>query len=241
MTLEIIKPVIICTYAFMLSENEKRKRFDKATHHWICLLRSPNGEDLSYFIKKVVFKLHDSFTEPVRICETAPFQIEECGWGEFEIGLTVTFVESSEKSVEIYHPLRLYPSLATAPGGSQAAAHVSASAGSNRPVAHETYDEIVISNPRPEFYNMVMNGPPKVPPPPHQLQNCFGTFDEADELKPLYEASSIIQCHIAQLKNQLTTLCTDYRQLMQANTPSLDQITPGGGEQITPGGGEFVK
>lgn len=35
------------------------------THKWKVYVRGVN-EDLSFFIKKVVFKLHDSFSEPTR-------------------------------------------------------------------------------------------------------------------------------------------------------------------------------
>ena len=36
------------------------------THRWVTFVRGPNNEDISYFIKKVVFTLHPSFQNPVR-------------------------------------------------------------------------------------------------------------------------------------------------------------------------------
>ena len=36
------------------------------THAWTLFVRGVHGEDISYFIKKVVFKLHESFPNPLR-------------------------------------------------------------------------------------------------------------------------------------------------------------------------------
>jgi YEATS domain-containing protein 4 len=37
-----------------------------ASHKWTVYLRGIENEDLSYFIEKVSFKLHESFSEPTR-------------------------------------------------------------------------------------------------------------------------------------------------------------------------------
>jgi hypothetical protein len=34
------------------------------THKWMCYIRGVKGEDISYFVKKVVFNLHPSFPNP---------------------------------------------------------------------------------------------------------------------------------------------------------------------------------
>jgi YEATS domain-containing protein 4 len=36
------------------------------THKWALYLRGYNNEDISYYVKKVVFKLHESFVNPNR-------------------------------------------------------------------------------------------------------------------------------------------------------------------------------
>ena len=46
---------------------------------WTVYVRGIENEDLSYFIKKVVFYLHDSYTEPIRVIESAPFELTEEG------------------------------------------------------------------------------------------------------------------------------------------------------------------
>jgi len=38
-----------------------------------------------------------------------PFEVTEQGWGEFEIGLKVYFVDPNEKVLHLSHFLRLYP------------------------------------------------------------------------------------------------------------------------------------
>lgn len=46
---------------------------------WTVYIRGIENEDLSYFIKKVVFHLHESYTEPVRVIENGPFELTEEG------------------------------------------------------------------------------------------------------------------------------------------------------------------
>lgn len=36
------------------------------THKWTVCVRGVNGEDVSYFIKKVQFKLHETYSNPLR-------------------------------------------------------------------------------------------------------------------------------------------------------------------------------
>ena len=50
---------------------QEKRRHNDMTHKWTCLLRSPDGEDISYFIKKVVFELDPSFVNPRRSKRTA--------------------------------------------------------------------------------------------------------------------------------------------------------------------------
>lgn len=74
------------------------KKGENYTHRWICYVRGYNNEDLSYLIKKVVFKLHSSFQNPIKgtfylMLEVLkpPFEIQEVGWGEFEIMIQIHF------------------------------------------------------------------------------------------------------------------------------------------------------
>lgn len=42
-------------------------------------------------VKRVVFQLHPSFNNPMRVIESPPFELTECGWGEFEIAISLFF------------------------------------------------------------------------------------------------------------------------------------------------------
>lgn len=66
-------------------------------------------DDLSQFIRKVTFKLHDSYPNPIRTVDKAPFEITETGWGEFVILIKIFFIpEAGEKPIQIPHALRFH-------------------------------------------------------------------------------------------------------------------------------------
>jgi transcription initiation factor TFIID/TFIIF subunit len=44
---------------------------------------------------KVTYHLHPTFANPVRAIKKPPFKIEEQGWGEFELGVSFTFVDKA--------------------------------------------------------------------------------------------------------------------------------------------------
>lgn len=44
---------------------------------------------------KVTYHLHPTFANPVRSLKKSPFKIEEQGWGEFELGITLSFVDKA--------------------------------------------------------------------------------------------------------------------------------------------------
>ena len=50
------------------------------------------SKDISYFIEKVEFKLHESFASPVRVYRQPPYEVTETGWGEFAVGITIWFI-----------------------------------------------------------------------------------------------------------------------------------------------------
>lgn len=43
-----------------------KKNEDQHTHKWTVYVRGINNEDISYFIKSVTFRLHESFAQPNR-------------------------------------------------------------------------------------------------------------------------------------------------------------------------------
>lgn len=63
-----------------------------ATHEWRVYFNASNKEDESILknaIESVHFKLHPDFATPLRSVATAPFVVNEEGWGEFDIEVTL--------------------------------------------------------------------------------------------------------------------------------------------------------
>lgn len=125
------------------------------THRWTIFLRDPNGEDLSKIIKKVIFKLHDTYHNPSRSIESPPFEVTETGWGEFEITLRVFFVnEASEKNLLLYHHLKLHP---YGPGSENIAP-------GTQPVESYIYDEFVFNEPTEAMFELLTAKPGAILP-----------------------------------------------------------------------------
>lgn len=58
-----------------------------------------NNEDMSSYVKKVHFKLHESYNNPNRIVTKPPYELTETGWGEFEIVIKIYFHDPNERPV----------------------------------------------------------------------------------------------------------------------------------------------
>lgn len=88
---------------------------DGHTHEWTVYVRPYLNENINTWIKKVHFRLHDSYENPTRVVENAPFEICESGWGEFEIVIKIFFQDTNERPVSIifsylfFIMLPLYP------------------------------------------------------------------------------------------------------------------------------------
>ena len=135
MTEIVIKSLIYGSIAFYLG----KKAEEFISHRWCVYVRGVHNEDISYFIKEVHFTLHPSFKDNVRKLSKFPFEVYECGWGEFDIKINIFFQEESLKPVEIIHSLKLYPTQS----------HAALSA--KKPVVSENYEEIIFVNPKKAF------------------------------------------------------------------------------------------
>jgi len=125
-----------------------------------CRTDSVGGaDDISYFIKRVSFKLHETYPNPNRNIDKPPFEVSETGWGEFEIQIRITFVaEANEKPISFYHHLKLHPWNAPPPSEEQTPA------ASSVPLADAVhawqYDEIVFTDPPRPFLDTLLANPP---------------------------------------------------------------------------------
>ncbi|KAJ3568763.1 hypothetical protein NP233_g5502 [Leucocoprinus birnbaumii] len=166
--LSIFRPIIYGNTATALSEKDRQALpYADHTHKWTVAVRSaasaPNSDivggadDISHFIKRVTFKLHDTYANPSRNIDKPPFEVSETGWGEFEIQIRITFVaESGEKAMTLYHHLKLHPWAAAGepeiPPLEVAIKH--------GPVHSWQYDEVVFNDPFQNFLNILTAHPP---------------------------------------------------------------------------------
>ncbi|TFK43884.1 yeats family protein [Crucibulum laeve] len=166
--LSIFRPIIYGNTATVLTQKERETLpSPDHTHRWTVAVRSaasaPDSEqvggadDLSYFVKRVTFKLHDTYTNPTRNIDKPPFEVSETGWGEFEIQIRIAFIsESGEKPMLLYHHLKLHPW--TASGDPEIPPlDVAIKQG---PVHSWQYDEIVFNDPYQNFLNLLTSHPP---------------------------------------------------------------------------------
>jgi len=125
----IVKPIIFgnTSQAFPKAREE-----DGHTHAWTVYLKSYENEDMSVFIKKVQFKLHNSYAVPVRTITKPPYEVRETGWGEFDVEIKIFFADNVERTITLFHPL-------------------------NFQQASEWYDELVFVNPSPVLAGCINN------------------------------------------------------------------------------------
>jgi len=168
--LSIYRPIIYGNIAEVLKPEDRQPSTPtNHTHRWTVAVRSaasaPNSDtvggadDLSYFIKRVTFKLHETIPNPTRNVDKPPFEVTETGWGEFEVQIRITFApESGEKNVMTYHHLKLHPWQLVQAGDTEAPPLEEAR--KLGPVHSWQYDEIVFHDPFQSFLNLLMQHPP---------------------------------------------------------------------------------
>ena len=112
-------------------------------------VKGVNDEDISYWLKKVQFKLHETYAQSLRTVEAPPFEVTETGWGEFEIQIKLYFVsESTEKPQTLWHSLKLHPYGPDAEGKKER----------REVVVSQNYEEVVFNEPVEQFYDLLTGG-----------------------------------------------------------------------------------
>ncbi|EER18338.1 YEATS domain-containing protein, putative [Perkinsus marinus ATCC 50983] len=222
-------PIVVGTYAFKKDEN---------LYRWHALVRSGQLgaplEDLSYIIKRVDFQLHETFSVPQRTVESTPFMVTEEGWGEFDIVITIHFVDSSEAPVQTTHKLKLHHDANTTginPGASPVVPVESSSEDEKRyAVVNEAYMELHFEHPHAWFYDAVQRHreehkiPVALTDRPSWMTDAikasfdaitpfFQEFDDREEFEYLSEMEAFVDQQIALLQMQSSMAETDYRTL----------------------------
>ncbi|KAE9407287.1 yeats-domain-containing protein [Gymnopus androsaceus JB14] len=169
--LSIFRPIIYGNTATLLTPEERENCPPEHTHKWTVAVRGAasaensdivgGADNLGYFIKRVAFKLHDTYPNPTRNVDKPPFEVAETGWGEFEIQIRIHFIqESGEKAIILYHHLKLHP-WARAGEPEIPLPDDAIKAG---PVHSWQYDEIVFNDPYQHFLGILTSHPPKLLP-----------------------------------------------------------------------------
>ncbi|KAI8831771.1 yeats family-domain-containing protein [Chytriomyces cf. hyalinus JEL632] len=159
------------------------------THRWTVFVRGANDGDISPIIKRVSFKLHESFVPPVRVNGSPPFEVTETGWGEFEILIKLSYADSQEKPLPLFHQLQLYPKDKDPDPDAEYA---------KLPITSEHHEEIVFNEPHEEFNEPLRRYRAQV------IANSGKTPQlEASETKRLYSINDKVLADIEKWKSKL--------------------------------------
>jgi len=136
--IHIVKPIV---YGNISKSFGKKREEDGHTHQWTVYVKPYRNEDMSSYVKKVHFKLHDSYANPNRIVTKPPYEVTETGWGEFEIVIKIFFNDTVERPATINHVLKLFQQ------GQNADSPSVLQKQGNKVVISEYYDEIIFQDP----------------------------------------------------------------------------------------------
>ncbi|GAA5953189.1 hypothetical protein JCM8115_000454 [Rhodotorula mucilaginosa] len=256
----VSRPIVYGNSCVLLTE-EERAGTDH-THRWTVGVRSaasapypnqhPNqqiggADDISYMIKKVTFKLYETYKNPLRSIEQPPFEVTETGWGEFDIVIKVFFApESNEKPLTFNHHLKLHPwpvdpilyaqptatgepSIPTIPGQPPASLPPPVLS----PVHSWQYEELCFNEPTEAFYAVLLehkptplpksNRFPKLLTHPLSAGGNIGEFSlemEEEEAARIEKAREKTLAQIEDLRRQLVS----HEQELQGVKAEIEQI-----------------
>ncbi|EFW22396.1 NuA4 histone H4 acetyltransferase complex and the SWR1 complex subunit [Coccidioides posadasii str. Silveira] len=148
--ISIFRPFVFGSEAQPFDPNKRPPNVpEDHTHQWRVYVKGINDEDISYWLKKVQFKLHETYAQSIRTIEGPPFEVTETGWGEFEIQIKLYFIpESMEKPQTLWHSLKLHPY------GPDAEAKKAR----RDTITSQHYEEVVFNEPVEQFYNLLTGG-----------------------------------------------------------------------------------
>ena len=219
----VTKPIIIGSYSFLKASENGSSSGSAQAFRWTILLRSGESEDedISEYIRRVEFNLHSTFAQPRRVVETPPFQVEEQGWGEFEIVVRIFFHDTNERPLELKHWLKLRHEDDEVVQGQDY---------TKIPVVSETFEEILFYSPHEWFYEKLMRpkrtggitggAPTSIIPTlkisQHQLRPFMKSIEEikqeeAENEKKLYDLEKFFRAQINNHQSQILLVDSDYR------------------------------
>ncbi|XP_001605429.2 YEATS domain-containing protein 4 [Nasonia vitripennis] len=182
----IIKPIV---YGNVARYFGKKREEDGHTHQWTVYVKPYHNEDMSAYVKKVHFKLHESYNNPNRIVTKPPYELTETGWGEFEIVIKVYFHDPNERPVTIYHILKLFQTPPEVQIG-------------KKNLVSEFYDEIIFQDPSALMQHLLSSTKPLTT----GIWKHDTDFEAKKEqtLKAITDARTKIRNEVAEYKEKLT-------------------------------------
>ncbi|XP_056426609.1 protein ENL isoform X2 [Hyla sarda] len=99
----------------------------------MVFVRGPEQCEIQHFVEKVVFRLHDSFPRPKRVCKEPPYKVEESGYAGFILPIEVYF-KNKEEPKKVCFTYDLFLNLE-----------------GNPPVNHLRCEKLTFNNPTKEF------------------------------------------------------------------------------------------
>lgn len=176
------------------------------THEWTVFFKPVlDNVDLTPLLKRVTFKLHDTYENSVRSIEKPPYQVTETGWGEFEIIIKLHFhagaeLGINEKNFQIFHSLKLHPFNPQSPKRENGEVH------------SVLYDELVFQEPTEKVFEILTQKPANLLPyslsGPDMRDREYIRSDENSELARL-------QVFVDKVKQEIETQTIKYKQLEQ--------------------------
>lgn len=137
----LVKPVIFGNVARYFG---KKREEDGHTHQWTVYVKPFKNEDMSAYVKKIHFKLHDSYPNQNRVITKPPYEVTETGWGEFEVIIKIYFNDPNERPVTLYHLLKLFQSETDIMLGKKS-------------LVMEFYDELIFQDPTAMMQQLLTN------------------------------------------------------------------------------------
>ncbi|CCG81387.1 Protein AF-9 homolog [Taphrina deformans PYCC 5710] len=191
----IFRPIVIGNDADLLGG--RKDPASDHTHEWTVSVRGVNDADISHFVKKVNFKLHDSYANSTRSIEAPPFQVTETGWGEFDVQVKIFFVqEAAEKPVTVYHRLKLHPYGPDAEKVKAEGGHVSS----------YQYDEVVFNEPTEAMYEILTTNGEAQLPVERSAGKVYCQRSEQEELERLETAIAKIDEQTRRYKEKIMAM-----------------------------------
>jgi len=188
--LAVVKPIVFGNRSQYFG---KKRESDGHTHWWQVYVKPyVENEDMSAYVKKVHFKLHESYANPQRICMKPPYEVSETGWGEFEVIIKIYFVDPTERPVTLYHLLKLF----------HADAHLQPQQQTPRKeLVSEFYDEIIFQDPTQLMHRMLTSS--KFLPTVQTKHDTNWKAKEERTLDAISNARKRVTEEISQVKERL--------------------------------------